>query len=128
MRRKWIDLNRSNLNQVYLHHPSGVKMSKGRGRKKSTRRQSGITSFFIVVAVLFVCTISGFRIRELRAQGKELAYTETVLEQKIEAAKQENEVLLAQQQYMQTNKYIEDVAKDKLGLVYPDEIVIKPHE
>ena len=50
------------------------------------------------------------------------------MEQKIEAAKQENDVLLAQQQYMQTNKYIEDVAKDKLGLVYPDEIVIKPQE
>ena len=25
-------------------------------------------------------------------------------------------------------QYIEDVAKDKLGLVYPDEIVIRPYE
>ena len=99
-----------------------------RRRKKSTRRQSRFTSFLIVVAVLFVCTISALRVKELRAQGKELAYTESVLEQKIEAAKQENEVLLARQQYMQTNKYIEDVAKDKLGLVYPDEIVIKPQQ
>lgn len=82
----------------------------------------------IVFAVLFVCTISALRVKELRIQGKELAYAESVLEQKIEAAKQENEVLLAEQQYMQTNKYIEDVAKDKLGLVYPDEIVIKPQE
>ena len=84
--------------------------------------------FARVAAVLFVCTISAFKVKELRAQGRELAYAESVLEQKIEAAKQENEVLLAQQQYMQTNKYIEDVAKDKLGLVYPDEIVIKPQE
>lgn len=97
-------------------------------RKKSTRKQSKITSFMIVFAVLFVCTISALRVKELRIQGKELAYAESVLEQKIEAAKQENEVLLAEQQYMQTNKYIEDVAKDKLGLVYPDEIVIKPQE
>ena len=29
---------------------------------------------------------------------------------------------------MKTKQYIEDVAKDKLGLVYPDEIVIKPSE
>ena len=97
-------------------------------RKKSTRRQSRFTSFLIVMAVLFVCIFSVVRITELRAQGEELAYAETVLEQKIEAAKQENEVMLAQQQYMQTNKYIEDVAKDKLGLVYPDEIVIKPKQ
>ncbi|MBQ7707762.1 MAG: cell division protein FtsL [Lachnospiraceae bacterium] len=103
-------------------------MSTRRRRKKSTRRQSRVASIFIVAAVLFVCTISAFKVKELRAQGRELAYAESVLEQKIEAAKQENEVLLAQQQYMQTNKYIEDVAKDKLGLVYPDEIVIKPQE
>ena len=30
--------------------------------------------------------------------------------------------------YMQTKDYIEDEAKNKLGLVYPDEIVIKPKE
>lgn len=29
---------------------------------------------------------------------------------------------------MQTNEYIEDVAKDKLGLVKPDELVIRPAE
>jgi cell division protein DivIC len=29
---------------------------------------------------------------------------------------------------MKTDEYIEDVAKSKLGLVYPDEIVIKPAE
>ena len=27
---------------------------------------------------------------------------------------------------MQTKKYMEDVAKSKLGLVYPDEILIEP--
>ena len=101
---------------------------KARRRKKSTRKQSKFTSFLIVLAVLFVCAFSVIRIVELREQGRELEYTEAVLEQKIEAAKQENEVMLAEQQYMQTNKYIEDVAKDKLGLVYPDEIVIKPKE
>ena len=95
-------------------------------RKKSTRRQSRLTSFIIVLAVVFICTFTVVRITELRAQGEELAYAESVLEKKIEAAKQDNEVMLAQQQYMQTNKYIEDVAKEKLGLVYPDEIVIKP--
>ena len=26
---------------------------------------------------------------------------------------------------MKTKKYVEDVAKDKLGLVYPDEIIFK---
>ena len=43
-------------------------------------------------------------------------------------AKQKKADLEQQQKYMKTRKYIEDEAKDKLGLVYPDEIVIKPRE
>ena len=30
--------------------------------------------------------------------------------------------------YMQTDEYAEQVAKDKLGLVYEDEIIFKPEE
>ena len=29
---------------------------------------------------------------------------------------------------MKTDEYVEDVARSQLGLVYPDEIVIKPKE
>ena len=48
------------------------------------------------------------------------------MELRVEQAKQEQTELDAQEKYMQTNEYIEDVAKDKLGLVHPDELVIKP--
>ena len=50
------------------------------------------------------------------------------MELKVEEAKQEQANLDAQEKYMQTNEYIEDVAKDKLGLVHPDELVIRPAE
>ena len=30
------------------------------------------------------------------------------------------------EEYMKTDEYIEKVARDKLGLIYPDEILIKP--
>ena len=38
--------------------------------------------------------------------------------------------LLAEEkeEYMKTDEYVEDVARSQLGLVYPDEIVIKPKE
>ena len=32
------------------------------------------------------------------------------------------------EEYMKTDEYVEDVARSQLGLVYPDEIVIKPKE
>lgn len=82
----------------------------------------------IVVAVIFVCVFSVVRVTDLYAKSRELTETEYTLQQKVEEAEQEKERLLAQEQYMKTNQYIEDVAKDKLNLVYPDEIVIKPSE
>jgi len=102
---------------------------RGRLRKrKTTRRQSNITSLIIVAAVVFVCVVVVVRVSTLYDRSKELRATEIALEQKIEQANIERENLIAQEQYMMTNDYIEDVAKDKLGLVYPDEIVIKPAE
>lgn len=106
----------------------GMGMKRNSRRKKSTRRQSRLATFMIIAAVVLVCVVSVFRVSDLYAKSRELADTEYVLEQRIESAKQERENLAAQEQYMQTRQYIEDVAKDKLSLVYPDEIVIKPSE
>lgn len=97
-------------------------------RKKSNRRQSGFGTFFICVAVLVVLAFSVAKVSSLCDKSRELSETEYALQEKIEAAYVEKQELVAQEQYMQTKQYIEDVAKDKLGLVYPDEIVIKPSE
>lgn len=102
-------------------------MSRSR-RRRSTRKQSRVASMFIVVAVIFVCCVACFKVVDLHAQSKELRETEIALEKKIEEATLEQENLIAQEQYMKTNQYIEDVAKEKLGMVYPDEIVIRPYE
>ncbi|MBQ8412848.1 MAG: septum formation initiator family protein [Lachnospiraceae bacterium] len=96
--------------------------------KRSTKKQSSIASLLIMVAVVFVCLVVVFKVSDLHAKSKELAVAEQSLEQKIEEANQERENLVAKEQYMKTDDYIEDVAKEKLGLVYPDEIVIRPAE
>ena len=103
-------------------------MVKQNERKSVRYRQSGKITFLVFVAVVFICVMSVVHAASLHTKSKELAETEKVMELKVEQAKQEQEDLNAQEQYMQTNQYIEDVAKDKLGLVYPDEIVIRPSE
>ena len=97
-------------------------------RKKSTRKQSGMASFVIIIAVLVVCAVSVFKISDLYSQSRQLAVTERALEKKIEEAQLERQQMEAQEQYMHTKQYVEDVAKEKLGLVYPDEIVIRPSQ
>ena len=103
-------------------------MRKHSRKRRSTRKQSKIATMMILVAVILVCVASAIRVSNLYAKSSELADTEYLLEQRIAEAELESQNLEAQYQYMQTKKYIEDVAKDKLGLVYPDEIVIKPSD
>ena len=101
---------------------------RNRRRKKSSRRQSPLVSLFIVGAVVIVCLATVFKTASMKKESRALAENEYILEQRLEEVKQESLRLDAEASYMQTNQYIEDVAKDKLGLVYPDEIVIKPYE
>ncbi len=97
-------------------------------RRRTTKKQSGLSSLFICLAVIVVLGFSAVKVSNLCEKSRELAETEYALEVKIQNAYLERQDLEAQEQYMQTKQYIEDVAKDKLGLVYPDEIVIKPNE
>lgn len=79
---------------------------------------------FFVVFIFCICI--GVKVNSLRAQKKELAEKQTMLEKEIESEEQRAEDLEALEKYMQTKKYMEEVARDKLGLVYPDEILIEP--
>ena len=95
-------------------------------KRRTSRRQSRLGILFIIIVVIVVVTITMVRSSNLRAKSERLAVTERQLEQQIEDAKKETKALEEKEAYMQTKKYIEDEAKDKLGLVYPDEIVIEP--
>ncbi len=98
-------------------------------RKIEKRLQQSKLSIvlFAFVAVLIV-GVCGVRMVKLHQQQLELTVTENTLKSEKEAVVQEADNLKEKAKYMQTNKYIEDEAKNKLGLVNPDEILIKPKE
>ena len=50
------------------------------------------------------------------------------LESQIEAEKDKAEEIEEYGKYVQTKKYAEEVAKEKLGLVYEDEIIFKAED
>lgn len=95
---------------------------------RTRRRQSRLGMLLVFVAMVVVAAASTVRAFSLNDKSRELAVTETSLEQELAAVQQQSIELENREKYMQTKKYIEDEAKDKLGLVYPDEIVIKPNE
>ena len=50
---------------------------------------------------------------------------EEALQQEIESEEARSEDIAEYEKYTQTKKYVEEVAKEKLGLVYQGEIIFK---
>lgn len=97
-------------------------------RKAAFRRKkiniSGMLPVLLVLAMMFVALIiSGNTLK-----SKVAAFDEriTALDQEIEEQEAYAQELIEFKKYTQTKKYAEEVAKNKLGLVYSDEIVFRP--
>lgn len=97
-------------------------------RRVQSNKQSGLSLFLIMVVVGVVIVACSFRSMSLYRQSKELEITQSQLEAQLESEKVRAEELVEKEKYMKTKKFIEDEAKNKLGLVNKDEIVIKPKE
>ena len=81
----------------------------------------GIT--FVVFSLAVIVTVKGASLKdkELEYQIREENLT-ALRDKELERSKELEEYRI----YVQTKQYIEEVAKQKLGLVNPDEILLKP--
>lgn len=91
--------------------------------RKKRQNKTGMTLVTIVVLMMLVVVT----IKSVELQGKKEAYAlqEQALLEEIEAEKQRTEEIEEYGKYTQTKKYVEELAKDKLGLVYEGEIIFK---
>lgn len=77
-----------------------------------------------VIAVLAVTLlVSGI---SLHAKQQEYAAMETELKKQLEEERARTEEIDDLEDYVGTKEYVEDVAKNKLGLVYPNETIFEP--
>lgn len=83
----------------------------------------GIT--FVVFSLAVTVTLKGASLKE-----KEREYSIRVENLKAQVDKEEERAkkLEDHRVYVQTKQYVEEVAKQKLGLVKPDEILLKPSQ
>ncbi len=95
-------------------------------KRTNRRRKRRRSSLYMIVAVivLMLGALSVKRIT-LDANCQKLETQKQELEAKKESLLQEKEEIEKQAEYMQTPKYIEDVAREKLGLVYKNEVIFK---
>lgn len=96
-------------------------------RQAAHRRQSNSRFSIVLITsvVLMITIVVAVRCTELRGTVREYAATESQLEAQIAEQMARSEELTEYEKYTQTKKYIEDVAKEKLGLVYEGEIIFK---
>ena len=92
-------------------------------RGKNRENRMGMLMAFIVV-MLLMATVS-FRSAQLSEKAGMYAEREAELTREIEKEKARSEEIAAYEKYMKTRKFIEETARQKLGLVYEDEIVFK---
>lgn len=76
----------------------------------------------VLAMLLVVVTVKSF---ELRQKQEAYAQREEALLLQIAEEQKRAEQIEEYKKYTQTKKYVEEVAKDKLGLVYEGEIVFK---
>lgn len=89
------------------------------------KRQNRLAMFLVTTAVLMLLLVVGIKSVELREKMAVYAAREAALEELI--AQEESRALEIEEfrKYTKTKKYAEEVAKDKLGLVYQGEIIFK---
>ena len=101
--------------------------------RKRKRRSTGANSNrapMLTVTVVVMCMALALGVRVHSLEGKRAAYLtrEQELTEQVAAEKKRSEDLEEYRVYVQTKKNNKKTAKEKLGLVNPDEIILKPEQ
>lgn len=89
------------------------------------RRQNRLAMLLVTTVVLMMMLVVTFKSVELREKRQFYMEREEALLQEIEEEEARSAQIEEYGKYTQTKKYVEEVAKEKLGLVYEGEIIFK---
>lgn len=92
-------------------------------RRRRNENRLGMT--MAVCAILMITAVVGINSLSLRQKQEKYAAREQELLTLIEEEEARTEELKELETYTKTKKYAEEVAKDKLGLVYENEIIFQ---
>lgn len=90
--------------------------------KRKKRRRSYIA---IAIVVLFLCGLVTYQKYELIDTLEQNEKQLNALELEKDKLEEEQAEISDYEAYVQTKKYIEEIAREKLGLVYEDEIIFQ---
>lgn len=95
-------------------------------RRRQQKRQKfiGISVCVVLVALVVCAVIYGNKSLSVRNEQYKAQIEE--LNKQIEQQQAKSDELEEYRKYVQTKKFVEQIAKDKFGMLYPNEILLKP--
>ena len=99
-----------------------------RARYKRRRFQNTAGMIWASIVVLILVTVVSIKSVSLVKKANEYQAREEALTAQIQEEQERSAEIAEFEKYTHTRKYIEDTARDKLGLVYPDEIVFRSED
>lgn len=101
--------------------------TRRRSKKKKTDRWGNrMTIIGITLVVFSLGIVVNVKSASMKKRDLEYQEKEVLLQRQYDEEVTRAEELKEYEVYVQTKQYIEEVAKQKLGLVKPDEILLKP--
>jgi len=97
-------------------------------RRKKDKWSNRLAIMGITIVVISLGVVVNLKSASMKKKGLEYQLREQTLNQQVAAEENRAKELEEYRIYVQTKQYIEEVAKQKLGLVKPDEILLKPSQ
>lgn len=89
------------------------------------RTQNSFSMFLVTLVLLMITGAVAVKRLELKQKIEDYSVREEQLLRELEEEKARTAEIEEYRKYTQTKKFVEEVAKDKLGLVYEEEILFK---
>ena len=91
------------------------------------QKRSNAIAMFSAIAVVFLLSIVIWKGKQTLVERDSVNVSKIQeLAQKMEEQEARSISLVEYKKYIQTKKYVEQIAKEKFGLLYPNEIIFKP--
>lgn len=96
--------------------------------RRALNRKKRMEFRIITMTILCLLIVASFGKMKLQQKNQQYQKQEEELLAQIDAEEKRTKEIEDLDKYMQTKKYVEEVAKERLGLVYKDEILFKAKE
>ena len=103
-------------------------MAKKTVKKKKTKGifENRLSIVFITMVVVAMAIVLGVKVRSIKTElANREDYNQKIVKE-LESESERAKELDEKKKYVQTDSYIIEMAREKLGLVFPNEIAIKP--